>query len=66
MIKAKLTVGRVSRFLDPSEHYPVYDAVMRVTGSDHEKSANAAAWCELASIGETYDGDGFSIEIEEV
>ncbi len=63
MIKAKFKVGRVSRYLNPSEHYPVYNAVMRATGNDHEKSANAAAWCELACIGETYEGDGFEIEI---
>lgn len=29
-----------------------------------EEALNAEGWCELAAIGEYYDGDDFSIEIE--
>ncbi len=32
-------------------------------GIDDETAINVESWCEVATIGEIYDGDGFSIEI---
>lgn len=32
-------------------------------GIDNETAINVESWCEIATIGEIYDGDGFSIEI---
>ena len=43
----------------------IYEIMMQITGNDHEGASNAASWCELASIGETYEfREGF-IEIVE-
>ena len=30
-----------------------------------EQAEDAASWCELAAVGECYDGDGFEIVVEE-
>ena len=43
----------------------VYDYLMRRFGLEHEQSEDAASWCELAAVGECYDGDGFEIVVEE-
>ena len=42
----------------------IYDLMMNLTDNDHEISADAASWCELASIGETYDFREGTLEIE--
>lgn len=43
----------------------IYEHMMQITDNDHEVASNAASWCELATIGETYEfREGF-IEIVE-
>lgn len=32
-------------------------------GIDNETAINVESWCEIATVGEVYDGDGFSVEI---
>ena len=49
-----------------SEHDKIYEKMMRLTGNDHETSASAASWCEVAVIGETYEFDEGEIEIQEI
>ena len=43
----------------------VYDYLMRRFDLEHEQAEDAASWCELAAVGEYYDGDGFEIVVEE-
>ena len=50
----------------PKDHYGIYDLMMELTGSDHEISADAASWCELATVGETYEFREGEIEIMEI
>ena len=47
------------------DHYGIYDLLMELTGNDHEISADAASWCELATIGEIYEFREGEIEIIE-
>ena len=50
----------------PKNHDGIYYRMMKITDGDHEISADAASWCELATIGETYDFRGGEIEIMEL
>lgn len=49
-----------------NDYYAIYDKIMELTEGNHESSANAASWCEFASIGETYEDDNWEIEIQEI
>ena len=53
-----------TRYANEGDSSKVYDLVMELTES-HEMAADASSWCELASVGEVYDGEGFRIEIVE-
>lgn len=33
----------------------IYEKMMQLTDGDHEISQEAASWCELATVGETYN-----------
>ena len=48
-----------------NNYYSIYGNMMEATGNDHEVSANAASWCELAGIGEVYEFREGTIEIVE-
>lgn len=49
-----------------ADHYDhIYDVMMGITDGDHEISADAASWCELASAGETYEFREGIIQIKE-
>ncbi len=50
----------------PGDHYGIYDKMMQLTDNDHEVSADAASWCELATVGEIYEFREGEIEIMEV
>lgn len=47
------------------DYYQIYDHMMAITGNDHEESANAASWCELAAVGEEYSFREGYLTIEE-
>ena len=51
---------------NPKDHDGIYDLMMTITDEDHEISSDAASWCELARIGETYELREGYIELEEV
>ena len=44
----------------------IYNTMYEVTDCDHEIAADAAAWCELASVGETYEFREGYIKLREV
>ena len=50
----------------PSNHDAIYERMMELTGNDHEISADAASWCELATVGEIYEFREGEIEIMEI
>lgn len=50
----------------PDDHYGIYDRMMSITDNDHEISASAASWCELAAPGEIYEFREGEIEIQEI
>ena len=50
----------------PNDHYRIYYKMMELTGSDHEISAEAASWCELATVGEIYEFREGEIEIMDI
>ena len=50
----------------PSDHDAIYERMMELTGNDHEISADAASWCELATVGEIYEFREGEIEIVEI
>lgn len=72
MVKAKLSYGfpvkTVYYKIDykyHDEHDNIYEAMMRATDGDHEISDEAASWCELALVGESYEFREGIIEIIE-
>ena len=50
----------------PTDTERIYDRMMVITDGDHEISADAASWCELACLGEVYEFREGIIRIEEV
>lgn len=46
-----------------SDYDKIYDKMMELTDGDHEISADAASWCELATVGEIYEFREGEIEI---
>ena len=50
----------------PNDHYEIYGRMMSLTDNDHEISADAASWCELATVGEIYEFREGEIEIMEI
>ena len=67
MIYAKIKTNKGVRILlKPSNHDGIYEAMMEITGNDHEISADAASWCELATIGEIYEFREGEIEIVDI
>lgn len=57
---------RATRYYKHDDHYSIYDKMMEWTGNDHEISSDAASWCELAYVGETYEFREGVIEIIEI
>lgn len=58
------TTINVTRYVKSPLHDLVYDRIMFLT-EDHGTAEAAEAWCELASVGEVYEHDQFTIEIIE-
>ena len=44
----------VSHYIPVKEYYQIYEHMMWITDNDHEVSAEAADWCEMAAIGEEF------------
>lgn len=63
--------GYYTSYRKPSDYYNIYDLITflikdEYTQSEtHKIAANAASWCELACIGETYEHKLFTIKIIE-
>ena len=55
----------VSHIIPVKEYDQIYDHMMWLTDNDHEISAEAASWCELASIGEEFSFREGYITLEE-
>ena len=50
----------------PNKFDWIYEQMMLLTDGDHEISADAASWCELATVGEIYEFREGEIEIMEI
>ena len=50
----------------PTDHNKIYERMMQLTGNNHEVSDEAACWCELATVGETYEFCQGEIEIQDI
>ena len=50
----------------PNDHEAIYERMMKITDNDHEISADAASWCELATVGEIYEFREGEIEMMEI
>lgn len=62
-----ITFRQASDFINKyHDHYGIYDRMMLLTDNDHEISADAASWCELATVGEIYEFREGEIEIMEI
>lgn len=72
MIKAEIRYKGGSPFVKNTffhrtqDYYGIYDLLMELTGNDHEESANAASWCEIAGVGEIFEFREGEIEIVEI
>lgn len=53
-------------FYNPSDYNSIYSIMMLLTENNHETSANAANWCQIATIGEIYEFNEGEIEIQEI
>ena len=58
--------GHLMMLYKPTDFDMIYNKVMRMTDGDHEIAENAAAWCELATVGEIYEFREGTIEIKKV
>lgn len=47
-------------------YHEVYDHLHYFLEQSHAVAAEAADWCEFASVPDLYEADGFYIEVEEV
>lgn len=50
----------------PNEHDNIYIKMMELTDGDHEISADAASWCELAHEREIYEFREGEIEMMDI
>ena len=57
-------LNSIPRYADEGDYTRVYDLVIQIT-DNHEAAADSSSWCELATVGEMYDSDLFTIEIIE-
>lgn len=56
----------VTRYISEKEkHYRVAELLEEYELADTQEAIEASSWCELAEIGEVYDGDKFTIEVIE-
>lgn len=56
----------VTRYISEKEkHYRVAELLEEHGLADTQEAIEASSWCELAEIGEVYDGDKFTIEVVE-
>lgn len=55
----------VTRYVPERDYKAIYERVWDITDGNHYEAANAQGWCEVASIGETYEREQFVIEIIE-
>ena len=49
-----------------SDYNAIYEKMMEITDGDHEISADAASWCELACDEETYEFREGEIEMRDI
>ncbi len=50
----------------PQDHQKIFERVMQITDNDYEIAQDAASWCELAHVGETYEFREGEIEIMDI
>lgn len=58
--------GHFMLICNANDYDMIYNKMMRLTDGDHEVAADAASWCELATIGEIYEFREGTIEIRDV
>lgn len=58
--------NNVKYMYHPDRHDCIYHLMMAITDGDHEISADAESWCELASVGEVYEFREGNIKIVEL
>ena len=56
--------GPVTRLVNEGDFENIIDKILFIT-SDLETAINVSSWCELASVGEVYEHDEFTVEIIE-
>lgn len=56
----------INHKFNPNDCDSIYDKMMELTDGDHEISANASCWCELAEVGEIYEFREGEIEIMDI
>lgn len=56
--------NKTTYYRKANDYDEIYSLMMRITNNDHEVSSDAASWCELASVGETYNFREGVLEIE--
>ena len=54
-----------TRFSEKEKHYKVAELLEEYELADTQEAIEASSWCELAEIGEVYDGEKFTIEVVE-
>lgn len=59
----KPNCSTVTRYVNEGDFNSVYYRILEITNGNHIKSSDAQCWCEVASVGEIYECEQFSIEI---
>lgn len=63
--KNGLAAGFTRYVSEKEKHYKVAELLEEYSLADTQEAIEASSWCELATIGEIYDGEQFTIEIVE-
>ncbi len=63
--KCGISAGFTRYIPEKEKHYRVAELLEEHGLANTQEAIEASSWCELAEIGEVYDGDKFTIEVVE-
>lgn len=59
----RMSAGQQNNYTNETDD--IHDWVLKETNNE-ELAIDASSWCELATVGETYDGGEFTLTIQEL
>lgn len=63
--KGGISAGFTRYVSEKEKHYKVAELLEEHGLADTQEAIEASSWCELAEVGEVFDGEKFTIEVIE-